>query len=211
MSLGGVGWGWVKGVSTLRVGSWNIGTLTGKSIKLAKIFQKRKINIACVQETRWVGSKARDADGFKLWLSGRERSKNKVGILVERDLRELVVEVRRVINRLMSIKLVMGGSTLNVISAYAPQVGLDEEIKSRFWGELDGLVRGHPHTEKLFIGGDFNGHIGAASGDYEGVHGGFGFGVRNGGGTSLLDCAKAFDLVIANSYFPKREEHLVTF
>ncbi|XP_070033047.1 uncharacterized protein [Nicotiana tomentosiformis] len=33
----------------------------------------------------------------------------------------------------------------------------------------------------------------------------------NGGGTSRLDFAKAFGLVIAKSSFPKREEHLVTF
>ncbi|XP_075088529.1 uncharacterized protein LOC142170502 [Nicotiana tabacum] len=38
----------------------------------------------------------------------------------------------------------------------------------------------------------------------------FDFGVKNGGGTSLLDFAKAFDLVIANSSFPNKEEHLVT-
>nr|XP_016468857.1 PREDICTED: craniofacial development protein 2-like [Nicotiana tabacum] len=109
----------------------------------------------------------------------------------------------------MAIKLVVGGSTLNMISAYAPQVGLDEGIKKHFWEEVDGLVRGIPLTEKLFIGGDFNGHIGVTSGGYDNIHDGFGLGVRNGGGTSLLDCAKAFDLVIANSYFPKREEHLV--
>ncbi|XP_075097983.1 uncharacterized protein LOC142175296 [Nicotiana tabacum] len=111
---------------------------------------------------------------------------------------------------LMAIKLVVGGSILNVISAYASRVGLDKEIKRLFWEEFDRLVRGIPLTEKLFIGGDFNGHIGATSAGYDGVHGGFIFGVRNGGGTSL-NCAKAFDLVIANSCFPKREEHLVTF
>nr|XP_016451817.1 PREDICTED: craniofacial development protein 2-like [Nicotiana tabacum] len=73
------------------------------------------------------------------------------------------------------------------------------------------MVRGIPHTEKLFIGGDFNGHIRTMSGGYDDVHGGFGFGDRNGGGTSLLDFAKAFDLVIANSSFLKKREHLVTF
>ncbi|XP_070022310.1 uncharacterized protein [Nicotiana sylvestris] len=38
-----------------------------------------------------------------------------------------MVEVRRVNNRLIAIKVVVGGSTLNVISAYAPQTGLDEK------------------------------------------------------------------------------------
>ncbi|XP_019237101.1 PREDICTED: craniofacial development protein 2-like [Nicotiana attenuata] len=166
-------------------GHRNIETLTGKYIELGKILQKRKINIACVQETRWKGTKARDVDGFKLWYSGSTRGKNGVGILVDKDLRELVVEVRRVNDRLMSIKLVVGGFTVNVISAYAPQ--------------------------KLFIGGDFNGHIGASVGGFDDVRGGYGFGDRNEGGNSLLEFARAFDLVIANSSFPKREVHLVTF
>ena len=138
--------------------------MTGKSVELAKILEKRKINIACVQETRWVGDKARDVGSFKLWYSGRVGGKNEVGILVDKDLRELVVEVRRVNDRLMTIKLVVGGFTLNIISAYAPQAGLDEEVKRRFWEDLDEMVRSTPHTKKLFIEGDFNGHIGATSG-----------------------------------------------
>ncbi|XP_009621598.1 uncharacterized protein [Nicotiana tomentosiformis] len=111
----------------------------------------------------------------------------------------------------MVIKLVVGGLTLNVISAYAPQACLDEEVKRCFWEGLDEVVHGILPTEKLFIGGDFNGHIRVSASSYGEVHGGFGFGVRNGGGTSLLDFAKAFELVIANSMFPKMEEHLVTF
>nr|XP_016496954.1 PREDICTED: uncharacterized protein LOC107815830 [Nicotiana tabacum] len=137
-----------KGATRLRVGSWNIITLTGKSVELAKILEKRKINIACVQETRWVGDKARDVGSFKLWYSGRVGGKNEVGILVDKDLRELVVEVRKVNDMLMTIKLVVGGFSLNIISAYAPEVGLDEEVKRRFWEDLDEMVRvtGQPKT-----------------------------------------------------------------
>ncbi|XP_009787794.1 uncharacterized protein [Nicotiana sylvestris] len=133
-----------------------------------------------------------------------------VGILVDRELRESVVEVRRVNDRLIIIKLVVGQCTLNVVSTYAPHVGLDEEVKRRFWEGLDEIVRQVPPAEKLFIGGDFIGHIGATAGGYDKVHGGFGFGESNGGGTSLLDFTKAFGLVIANSIFLKRDEHLVT-
>ncbi|KAG5571748.1 hypothetical protein H5410_061514 [Solanum commersonii] len=201
----------VTGSHKLRVGPWNIGSLTGKSVELVKILKKRRINIACVQETKWVGSKARDVNGFKLWYSGGSRDRNGVGILVDGDLREQVVEVRRISDRLMTIKLVIGGCTLSVISAYAPQVGLDEETKKLFYEDLDEVVRGIPNTEKIVIGGDFNSHIGATSSGFDDVHGGFGVGERNGGGTSLLDFAKAFELVIANSCFSKKENHMVTF
>ncbi|XP_070013672.1 uncharacterized protein [Nicotiana sylvestris] len=138
---------------------------------------------------------------------GQERS----GYLVDRELKESVVEVRRVNERLIAIKLVVGGSSLNVISAYAPQASLDDEVKRRFWDALDDVVRGIPSTEKLFIGEYSNGHIGSSAGGYGEVHGGFGFGDRNGGGTLLLDFARAFELVIVNFILLKREEHLVTF
>ncbi|XP_070046881.1 uncharacterized protein [Nicotiana tomentosiformis] len=195
----------------LRIRRWNIGTLTGKYIELAKILKKRKVSIACVQETRWVGSRASNADGYKLWFSGSNKGKNGVGILVDRELRESVVEVKWVNDILMEIKLVVGGITLNVIITYAPQASLDEEVKRCFWEGLDGLVHGVPLAEKLFIGGNFNGHIGFSTSGYGELHGGFGFGDRNGGGTSLLDFARALELVIANSSFTKREEHLVSF
>ncbi|XP_059311502.1 uncharacterized protein LOC132063088 [Lycium ferocissimum] len=111
----------------------------------------------------------------------------------------------------MTIKLVVGGFILHIISAYAPQAGLGEEEKRRFWEDLDEMVGDIPSTEKLFIGGDFNGHIRSISGRYDVVHGGCGFGDRNGGGVVLLDFANAFRLVVANSSFPKKEEHLITF
>lgn len=112
---------------------------------------------------------------------------------------------------MMMITLVAGGHTLNIIGAYAPQKGLDEEVKKLFWDDLDKVVRRIPDIEKIFIGGDFNGHIGATSSDFDRVHGGFYFGDRNGDGTLLLDFSKAFKMVIANLCFPKKKNNLVTF
>ena len=79
-------------------------------------------------------------DGFKLWYSGGSRDRNGIGILVDETLRDYVVEVRRVNNKIMFIKLVVGRHVVNVISAYAPQVGLDEEVKRLFWEDLDEVV-----------------------------------------------------------------------
>nr|XP_009615628.1 uncharacterized protein LOC104108324 [Nicotiana tomentosiformis] len=79
--------------------------------------------------------------------------------------------------------------------------GLGRGGQRRFWENLDEVVHGIPRTEKLFMGEDFNGHIGAMFGGYDDVHVIFDFGIRNGGGTSLLDFAKAFDLVISNSSY----------
>lgn len=78
-----------------------------KSIELLKIHQKRKVKIACVQKTKWVGTTVGDADGYKLWYSRGVRGRNKVCILMERELRESILDVRRVNDRRMTIKIVV--------------------------------------------------------------------------------------------------------
>ncbi|XP_047260575.1 craniofacial development protein 2-like [Capsicum annuum] len=135
-------------------------------------------------------------DGYKLWYLKSERRGNGVGILVDKELRGQVVEVKRVSDRKIKIKLVIEGFTLHVCSVYAPQVGLEEEVKEKFWEDLDEVVRSMPSSEKIIIAGDFNGHIGVLSGGYDDVYGGFGSGDRNGKGASLLDFARAFGLVV---------------
>ncbi|PHU07195.1 Transcription factor PIF1 [Capsicum chinense] len=82
------------------------------------------------------------------------------------------MEVKRINDRLMTIKLVIRVFTLNVCSAYAPQVGSDGEEKMRFWEALEEVVRGVPSSEKIVVAGDFNEHIGALSGGFGDMHGG---------------------------------------
>ena len=68
-----------------------------------------------------------------------------------------------------------------------------------------------PVSEKLLIGGDLNGHVGATNAGFERVHGGFGYGSRSQEGEDVFNFALAYDLLIANTLFRKRESHLVTF
>ena len=58
---------------------------------------------------------------------------------------------------------------------------------------------------------DLNGHIGKDNREYERVHGGQGFEEKNELGDTILNFALAFDIVIANTCFKKKEEHLITY
>ena len=69
---------------------------------------------------------------------------------------------------------------------------------------MDSLIRVVPSSEKLFIGGDLNGHVGTTSTGFKAVHGGFGYGSRNQEGEEVLEFAVAFDLMIANTFFRKQ-------
>ncbi|KAL5144498.1 Craniofacial development protein 2 [Glycine soja] len=169
---------WVKKLvhdRRIRFGTWNIGTLTGKCMEIVDVMVRRKINFMCLQETKWTGEKAKELDnsGFKLWYTGKIRSRNGVGIIVDKEWKKDVVDVRRVRDRIIALKLVVRHDTFNVISGYAPQVAWLEVLR--------------------------------------GCMGGFGLGEMNGEGKSILEFSEALDLSIANTWFKKREEHLITY
>ena len=82
-----------------------------------------------------------------------------------------IVDVRRKCDRILLIKLILGDEVVNVISAYAPQIGYDDASKRKFWDDLDVVMQGIPLEEKIFIGGDFNGHVRNSRSGFENVHG----------------------------------------
>ncbi|KAK3565302.1 hypothetical protein QTP86_005478 [Hemibagrus guttatus] len=202
-----------KGKSVgLRIGTLNVGTMTGKGRELADVMERRKVDILCVQETRWKGSKARSIGaGFKLFYYGVDSKRNGVGVVLKEEFVRNVLEVKRVSDRVMSLKLEFEGVMLNVVSGYAPQVGCELEEKERFWSELDEVMESIPTGERVVIGADFNGHVGEGNTGDEEVMGKFGVKERNLEGQMVVDFAKRMDMGVVNTYFQKREEHRVTY
>ncbi|KAK3551565.1 hypothetical protein QTP70_019805, partial [Hemibagrus guttatus] len=202
-----------KGKSVgLRIGTLNVGTMTGKGRELADMMERRKVDILCVQETRWKGSKACSIGaGFKLFYYGVDSKRNGVGVVLKEEFVKNVLEVKRVSDRVMSLKLEIEGVMLNVVSGYAPQVGCELEEKERFWSELDEVMESIPTGERVVIGADFNGHVGEGNTGDEEVMGEFGVKERNLEGQMVVDFAKRMDMGVVNTYFQKREEHRVTY
>ena len=79
----------------MRFSMWNIGTLRGKAWEVIGVMRDRKINILCLQETKWVGEKSKDIDGYKLWYTGKVNHRNGVGIIADEVWKKKVVEVYR--------------------------------------------------------------------------------------------------------------------
>jgi hypothetical protein len=50
------------------------------------------------------------------------------------------------------VALLVGNLVLNIISAYTPQIGLDESAKRQFWEELDELISSVSVSDKLIAG-----------------------------------------------------------
>ncbi|KAF7696112.1 hypothetical protein C0J45_14382 [Silurus meridionalis] len=68
-------------------------------------------------ETKWKGSKARNiGGGFKLFYHGVDGKRNGVGVILKEEFSKSVVEVKRVSERVISVKLEVEGVIINVIS-----------------------------------------------------------------------------------------------
>ncbi|KAK3534891.1 hypothetical protein QTP70_001925 [Hemibagrus guttatus] len=96
----------------------------GKGRELADVMERRKVDILCVQETRWKGSKARSIGaGCKLFYYGVDSKRNGVGVVLKEEF------VRNVL-----------------------EVGCELEEKERFWSELDEVMESIPTGDEEVMG-----------------------------------------------------------
>ena len=90
------------------------------------------------------------------WKECKEGSTG-VGILVAEKWVENVIEVKKLSERIMLLRISIGMNILNVISGYAPQMGRAIVDKEEFWLTLGKVVDGIGQEELVVIGGDMNG------------------------------------------------------
>ena len=108
---------------------------------------KECISILCLQKTKWKRSKPRNIEGgCKVLYNEADGRKNEIRIVVREELVESVLEVKRVSDRLMAMKL----------------------EKNNFWEDLNGLIESVSKQERIVLDADLNGHVGEGNiGDEE--------------------------------------------
>ena len=81
------------------------------------------------------GTKRNSWGGWKLLRSGakNEQEWNGVGIVLSKELKEDLISVSRKNDPVMSIELGLEEIVVNIMCAYAPQVGCIENEKETFW------------------------------------------------------------------------------
>ncbi|VDL75218.1 unnamed protein product [Nippostrongylus brasiliensis] len=190
----------------VRIGTLNVGTLSGKSREVADLMKRRNIQILCPHQTRWKGEKAKEiGEGIKLFYKGDDGRKNGVGIAISESVKDSVSAVQRISDRIMSVRIDTKEGSWTIVSVYAPQTGCLDKEKDEFYEALDDVIRSIPEDDFLTIAGDLNGHVGTGRRGVERVHGGRGVGSKNGDGERILGLAVAHDLAICSAFFAKRE------
>ena len=175
----------------MRLGTWNIGSMSGRGTEVCEELRKRRVDVCCLQEVRWRGQGARfmgvKGGRYKLWLSGNSDDMRGVGVLVKEELCEKVVEVRRKSDRVRTVVMTLEEEVLRIKCVYDPQSGRTSAEKEHFYDDL--RSEWYLHSVGGLQGmGDFNGHVGKWIEGYEGVRGGNGTGDTNVEGKMLEFC-----------------------
>ena len=148
--------------------------------------KRRKMEVLCVQETKWKGDRARKmAEGYKMLHAGGDGRSNGVGIIVNVEISKEVVRVERWQGRIIAVWMMLRQQMVCVICIYGPQTGRTEAEKEAFREEVERLAGLSDGQTMLCVAGDFNAHIGVVEpGDEESI-GRFGWGTRNREGREL--------------------------
>ena len=201
----------------LTLASWNVRTLLDNSkaerperrtALVARELARYKVDLAALSETRLAdkGQLTETGGGYTFFWCGRsseERREAGVGFAIKTAHVPKLASIPEGLNdRLMKMQLPLGLKTnATLISAYAPTMTNLDEIKDRFYEELDSLISSVPQSEKLIVLGDFNASDGTDHQAWHNIIGKHGVGKCNSNGLLLLRTCATHDLAITNTMF----------
>ena len=154
--------------------------------------------IAALSETRLAeeGLLKEFGAGYTFFLSGRKKEvRRKAGVefAIKSHLVSKPSGLPKGINdRLMTLRLPLSGKRhATIVSAYAPTMTNPDEVKDKFYDDLDSVISAAPRTDKLILLGDFNARVSTDHQTWEGVIGSEDIGKCNSNGLLLLrKCAE---------------------
>lgn len=205
-------------ITPLNIATWNVRTLLDRADSdrpqrrtalVANELARYSIDIAALSETRFAGEGelCERGAGYTFFWSGRgpdERREAGVGFAVKSSLvGKLVGPPKGVNDRLMIMRLPLsnGKKFATIVSAYAPTMTNPDEVKDKFYQDLNAVITTLPNADKLIVLGDFNARVGCDSTTWEGVIGKHGVGSCNSNGLLLLQICAEHELLITNTTF----------
>jgi len=111
----------------------------------------------------------------------------------------------------MKLKFPLGRKrSATLTSTYAPTMTNPDEVKEKFYEEIEALISSVQESDKLILLGDFNATVGQDHQVWEGIIRHHGVGKCNSNGLLLLGTCATHGLAIANTMFllPTRNKML---
>ena len=124
-------------------------------MEVVEVMKRRKMEVLCVQETKWKGDRARKmAEGYKMLHAGDDGRSNCVGIIVNVEISKEVVRVEIWQGRIIAVWMICQ-QMVCVICVYGPQTGRTEAEKEAIREEVERLAVLSDGQTMLCVAGDF--------------------------------------------------------
>ena len=200
----------------LRFASLNVDTLLqcGRLALITDELKRFRVDIAAVQETRWMETGLLDSDGFHIVRSGQSnrRGQEGVALFVRDGLKGCIVSSKPCGGRLLLVRFRLPSRQhLSVVVCYAPTEEAAVETTEEFYQQLSCLVSSVSVRDALIVLGDFNARVGADSSGWPHVLGCFGVGQLSPNGSQLLDFCVANELAVMGTWFRHKDIHKFTW
>ena len=212
------------------MGAWNVRTLLSdvdgsdgprrRTALVALELERYNIDIAALSETRLSGEgsivEGEGQGGYTIFWRGYPEGQIRmhgVGLAIRNSVLKSVTESPTYISeRLMTLRVpLVKGEFMTIISAYAPTLAADEDIKDEFYSSLDQCLNETNKNDKIILLGDFNARVGKRSDIWRGVLGRHGVGNMNANGLRLLSLCSEHNLLITNTAFRLKDKYKTTW
>ena len=128
-----------------------------------------------------------------------------VAVTVSNKLTPMMIEVTRVNEHIMRLRIHHSLGVISLVSIYAP-IESDLTVKEAFHVVLGPVVHHCPKRDALFVLGDFNVFTGTDRNGYETCVSPHGSGTVNQNSRKFLDFARSHGLWVAGSWFQRPQD-----
>ena len=161
-------------VILLIIGAWNVRTLMvsassdrpqRRTALVGRQLDRYKVEIAALSETRLAeeGLLKEDGAGYTFFWSGRKKEERReagIGFAIKSHIVSTLSGLPKGISdRLRTLRLPLSGKRHATIVS-APTVTSPDEVKDKFYDDLDTVISATPQTDKRILLGDFNASVG---------------------------------------------------
>ena len=192
---------------------WNVLCLNtaGSLRKLKEELTKCRIGIAAIQEIQWPGTEIMDTDDLTILYSGSTKSALGTGFVVSKEYKGSIMEFKTFNERICTLRIRAWLFNKTLICVHAPTEETEEEVKDRFYEELENVYDGAAGHDVKMILGDMNAKIGREKRykpviGQESIHK-----ESNDNGERLIDFSVSRNMIVSSIYFPQKRIHKMTW
>ena len=185
-----------------------------KTAIIDRELKRLNVDVAALQETRLADTGSVSEANFTFFWQGlrpEDRRLYGVGFAVNNKLLKKISTPQGISERIMTMQLTTKSGTIHLISAYAPTLAAESEVKDKFYEDLQKAFKQIPEKEDVFILGDFNARVGSEQETWPTCLGHFGMGKMNENGQRLLEFCSNNHLCITNTFYNGKDRHRVSW